>query len=52
MEIAYVITELSKKYPNDMELGKRVRSLVHVGLNKYLPNDSDLGIFLRKNYTI
>ena len=44
-----IIAALAKKYPNDMDLGKNVRSLFRE--NSFVmtyPNDMDLGKELRK----
>ena len=40
---------LVKQYPNDMELGKVVReTFSDVNLNKFIPNNQDLGEEVRK----
>lgn len=44
-----VLNSLSKNYPNDADLGNKVRDLYrNDNLVKYLPNDCELGLEIRK----
>ena len=44
-----VLKSLSKNYSNDGDLGNKVRDLYRIdNLVKYLPNDRELGLEIRK----
>jgi hypothetical protein len=42
-ELRLKILELARRYPNDMDLGAKVRALILTDSSKVLTNDSDLG---------